>query len=133
MRVLETCLYVSDLQQAEAFYVGVLGFAVQGRVPGRHLFLYAGDAMLLLFDPEVSATSGSTPPHAGTSGAHVCFEIDPTEQASWQDRLAKAGVSVTRYRWGERGESLYFHDPSGNLLELAPAGIWGLPRPGPSS
>ncbi|WP_052326788.1 VOC family protein [Deinococcus peraridilitoris] len=126
MRVLETCLYVNDLEQAEAFYVGVLGFAVQGKVTGRHLFLYAEGAMLLLFDPAASAMVGRTPAHAGASGGHVCFEVQSAEQDVWQDKLERAGVSVTRYRWDDRGESLYFRDPSGNLLELAPARIWGL-------
>lgn len=128
MRVLETCLYVDDLEAAEAFYVGLLGFEVRGRAAGRHLFLRADDAMLLLFDPRASAAPGSTPPHAGAPGAHVCFALSPEEAAGWRERLAAAGVAVTAYRRGERGTSLYFHDPAGNLLEFAPARIWDLPE-----
>ncbi|PYE51151.1 VOC family protein [Deinococcus yavapaiensis] len=126
MRVLETCLYVHDLDEAEAFYVNVLGFQVFARLAGRHLFLRAQDAMLLLFDPRESVKPGSTPVHAGSVGGHVCFAMAPQEAETWHARLVAAGLSVTRYRWGERGESLYFHDPSGNLLELAPPRIWGL-------
>ncbi len=126
MRVLETCLYVHDLQEAEAFYVGLLGFDVFARMAGRHLFLRAEDAMLLLFDPIESAKPGSTPAHAGAIGGHACFAMAPEETEAWYGRLVAAGVAVTRYRWGDRGESLYFHDPSGNLLELAPPRIWGL-------
>ena len=126
MRVLETCLYVNDLTAAEDFYVNVLGFPVYGRVPGRHVFLTAGDGMLLLFNPQESARPGSTLPHAGSSGGHACFAIRPEETDTWAAKLQAAGLTVTRYRWGERGESLYFHDPSGNLLELAPPHIWGL-------
>ncbi|WP_045235323.1 VOC family protein, partial [Deinococcus pimensis] len=54
MRLLETCLYVDDLAAAERFYVDLLGFEVHGRAPGRHLFLRADGAMLLLFDPRAS-------------------------------------------------------------------------------
>lgn len=126
MRVLETCLYVTDLNDAEDFYTNVLGFRLHGKVPGRHVFLRAGDGMLLLFDPEESAKPGSTPPHAGKTGGHACFAIQPSETQSWTERLAKAGVKVTQYAWGDRGVSLYFHDPSGNLLELAPPRIWGI-------
>ena len=126
MRVLETCLYVNDLEAAERFYVGLLGFEVRGKLAGRHLFLRAGDAMLLLFDPRESVRPGSTPPHAGAAGGHACFAVAPPETEAWAARLQAAGLSITRYRWGERGESLYFHDPSGNLLELAPPNIWGL-------
>ena len=126
MRALETCLYVDDLDGAERFYVGLLGFEARSKQAGRHLFLFAGDTMLLLFDPRESAKEGSTPPHAGKPGGHACFAIQPDEAEAWHEKLAQAGLEVTRYRWGERGESLYFHDPSGNLLELAPPQIWGL-------
>lgn len=126
MRVLETCLYVDDLALAERFYVDVLGLRVQGRVEGRHLFLYADGAMLLLFDPAVSRLPGSLPPHEGRAGGHVCFACEQEDLAGWEARLTDAGRHVTRYRWGERGDSLYFHDPAGNLLEFAPPRIWGL-------
>ncbi|MBB6098353.1 catechol 2,3-dioxygenase-like lactoylglutathione lyase family enzyme [Deinobacterium chartae] len=126
MDVLETCLYVDDLEAAEAFYVGLLGFELHSRKEGRHLFLRAGNTMLLLFDPQASALPGELPPHAARPGGHVCFALEPRETDLWEARLLVAGLEVTRYRWGERGESLYFHDPAGNLLELAPRAIWGL-------
>ena len=46
-RVLETCLYVDDLDAAEQFYTGVLGLEVESRAQGRHVFFSCGNAMFL--------------------------------------------------------------------------------------
>ncbi|BDP40142.1 lactoylglutathione lyase [Deinococcus aetherius] len=126
MRALETCLYVDDLETAEAFYSGVLGLTLYGKVPGRHLFYKLEGSMLLLFDPVMSAQPGDVPPHAGRPGGHACLAIGREETDAWQARLEGHGLTVTRYAWGNRGESLYFEDPAGNVLELAPPSIWGL-------
>jgi catechol 2,3-dioxygenase-like lactoylglutathione lyase family enzyme len=126
MRVLETCLYAHNLETAEAFYRS-LGFEFVSKMAGRHVFFRAGDAMLLIFNPTMSAMAGELPAHAGTPGSHVCFRVEQAEIPVWQARLEGMGVAVTPYEWSRgRGTSLYFHDPAGNLLEMAPAGIWGL-------
>ena len=126
MRVLETCLYADDLAAAEAFYSGVLGLTLQSKVSGRHLFYRLSGAMLLIFDPAASARPGDVPSHAGKAGGHVCFTLARGETDAWEARLRAHGLQVTRYAWGDRGESLYFEDPAGNVLELAPPSIWGL-------
>lgn len=125
MHALETCLYVDDLEAAETFYSGVLGLPLHGKAAGRHLFYRLEASMLLLFDPAASARPGDVPPHAGKPGGHACLAIGRGETDAWQARLEGHGLEVTRYAWGERGESLYFTDPAGNVLELAPPGIWG--------
>jgi catechol 2,3-dioxygenase-like lactoylglutathione lyase family enzyme len=126
MRVLETCLYVHDLDQAERFYTGVLGLALYGKLAGRHLFYRLDGGMLLIFDPAASGQPGELPPHAGKVGGHACLGIAREETDAWETRLRGHGLEVTRHAWGRRGESLYFHDPAGNVLELAPPSIWGL-------
>ena len=55
--VLETCLYCADLDAAERFYAGVLELPVVAHVPERHLFFRCGAGMLLIFDPDRTATS----------------------------------------------------------------------------
>jgi catechol-2,3-dioxygenase len=40
--VVETALYVNDLDQAKSFYHGVLGLPVIGKEPGRHVFFQVG-------------------------------------------------------------------------------------------
>lgn len=125
MRTLETCLYVDDLDRAEAFYSEVLGLPLYGKVAGRHLFYRLEGGMLLIFDPRASAQPGDVPAHAGKPGGHACLAIGREETDAWQARLEERGFKVTRYAWGDRGESLYFEDPAGNVLELAPPSIWG--------
>ncbi|MFC4638029.1 VOC family protein [Deinococcus hohokamensis] len=126
MRALETCLYADNLDLAEPFYTEVLGLTLQGKVAGRHLFYRLSGSMLLIFNPGASAQPGDVPPHAGQPGGHACLAIDRADTNRWEARLKAHGVAVTRYAWGDRGESLYFHDPAGNVLELAPASIWGI-------
>ena len=46
--VVETAIYVDDLQATEAFYRTVLGLPVIGTEPGRHVFFQAGEASVLL-------------------------------------------------------------------------------------
>jgi catechol 2,3-dioxygenase-like lactoylglutathione lyase family enzyme len=126
MRVLETCLYAHDLIAAEAFY-RALGLEFVSRLEGRHVFFRAGDAMFLIFNPDASAIPGDLPPHVGAPGGHACFRVEPSELPAWRAKLEALGLEVTPCAWsGGRGTSLYFRDPAGNLLELAPAGIWGI-------
>ena len=40
------------------------------------------------------------------------------------ERLADAGVTLLDELTWSRGLSFYFHDPEGNLLEIANADIW---------
>lgn len=126
MQALETCLYAGDLSAAEAFYSGVLGLTLHSKVEGRHLFYRLDGSMLLIFNPEASAKPGDVPAHQGKPGGHACLAIPREQTDEWEARLRGHGLDVTRYAWGNRGESLYFNDPAGNVLELAPASIWGL-------
>ena len=126
MRALEACLYAHDLDRAETFYTEVLGLTLYGKVPGRHLFFRLEGSMLLIFNPEASAQPGEVPPHTGKPGGHVCLSLKREETDAWQTRLEGHGLKVTRHAWSNWGESLYFEDPAGNVLELAPPSIWGL-------
>src|SRR5215207_9994549 len=98
--VLETCLYAVDLDAAERFYAGVLGLTVDSRVVERHVFFRCGRAMLLVFDPERTASSpgqvnGTPVPAHGAHGAgHVCFRIRPDELPRWRERLEQAGAAI---------------------------------------
>jgi catechol 2,3-dioxygenase-like lactoylglutathione lyase family enzyme len=46
--IIETAIYVDDLQTTEAFYGTILGLPVLGREPGRHVFFQVGEASVLL-------------------------------------------------------------------------------------
>ena len=129
--ILETALYVDDLDAAERFYTEVLGLTVDSKANGRHIFFRIGDRMLLLFSPDATSELDSDPnaaPSHGTRGpGHVAFSIAPDEFEAWRDRLTSHSVVIEKeLDWGGRGRSLYFRDPAGNSLEVTIPAIWGI-------
>jgi catechol 2,3-dioxygenase-like lactoylglutathione lyase family enzyme len=128
--VLETSLYVADLERARAFYERVFGLEVffqdgrmcaLGVVPGQVLLLFRRGTT----DAPAPVPGGVIPPH-GTSGpAHLCFAIPLGELAAWDAHLASNGLAVeSRIGWRRGGTSLYFRDPDGHSLEVATPGLW---------
>ena len=128
-RVLETCLYVDDLDAAERFYTNVLGLEVESRAKDRHVFFRCGGAMFLLFNPTATAqAAGPIPPHGAHGEGHVAFAVRQGDIASWRTQLQERGVALEAdVTWPSGGASLYFRDPAGNSVELTSPGIWGLP------
>ena len=132
--VLETCLYVSDLDAAKEFYGESLGLPIVAHVPERHVFFRCGEGMLLVFDPAQTAASAGqvggvpVPPHGASGAGHVCFRIEADALPHWRERLLAAGIEIeAQIEWPRGGASIYVRDPAGNSVELAPARIWGLP------
>jgi catechol 2,3-dioxygenase-like lactoylglutathione lyase family enzyme len=130
--VLETSLYVADLDRAVAFYENVLGlrqitdgYFEGGR--GAALQVGSGSSVLLLFRADITQLGGILPAH-GTAGAgHVAFRIEPRECDSWRQRLREHGVVIEKeFAFGTSTPSIYFRDPDGNSLELAVSSIWPL-------
>jgi catechol 2,3-dioxygenase-like lactoylglutathione lyase family enzyme len=129
--VLETSLYVDDLDRAEAFYQRLFGFELfvhDGRMTALGV---PGSQLLLLFkrgstDEPAPAPGGSfIPPHNGVGRLHVCFSIPFGELAEWERHLAREGVPIeSRIHWPRGGTSLYFRDPDGNSIEVATPGLW---------
>lgn len=133
-RVLETVLYVDDLDAAERFYGEVLALEFESRKEGIFVFFRCGDGMLLLFDPQAAMTGRAVPPHGARGPGHACFAIAEGALDAWRDRLRDAGVAIEReMTWPRGGRSFYFRDPAGNSLELATPRIWGLPDVDPET
>jgi len=131
-RVLEACLYATDLDVAERFYVNVLGLERFSAVPGRHVFFRCGDGMFLVFNPartsaETSLVGGSpVPTHGATGPGHVAFAVSDADIDAWRARLVGAGVTIeSEVTWPRGGRSLYIRDPAGNCVELASPKLWG--------
>lgn len=122
--VLETALYFREQQRTERFYSGVLGMRLLAREEGRSLFYRIGDSMLLLFQVDATLRGGSLPPHGATGSTHVCFRCEHAAYESWKRSLESHGVKLLQETEWQRGLSFYFHDPDGNLLEIANADIW---------
>ena len=124
-RIFETVLYAEDLAAAERFYRDAVGLEVIGRGDLGVVFR-CGGGVLLIFDPRKSGAPGRDVPSHGTSGAgHIAFGTKPEDLDAWRQQLAIAGVSIEReVDWDEGGRSIYFRDPAGNVVELAPPTLW---------
>jgi len=120
-------IQVRDLRAAEDFYVGVLGLRVVRRWPSadggdgeRSLWVETGDApgtfLALEVAPGAGVTAAEDPTRAHRPGHHLlALRIAREQRASWESRLAAAGVAITR----RTAFTLYFRDPEGNGLGLS--------------
>ena len=129
--VLETALYVADLDRSAGFYGRLLGSRVLLDEPGRMRALdVAGRQVLLLFlegasDRENPVPGGTVPPHDARGRIHVCFAVPADALGAWEAHLAALGVAVVSRVHAERGGTcLYLRDPDGHLVELATPGLW---------
>jgi catechol 2,3-dioxygenase-like lactoylglutathione lyase family enzyme len=129
-RILETALYVDDLQRAARFYCDLLGARVMF-TDDRLVAIDAGESTVLLLFRRGGSANGATlpngriPPHDGSGPAHLALAIDAADLPAWEKKLQTAGVLIeSRIRWERGGESLYFRDPDGHSVELATPGVW---------
>jgi catechol 2,3-dioxygenase-like lactoylglutathione lyase family enzyme len=130
LRVLETAVYVRDLDAAERFYGGVIGLELVVRAGSRHVFFRCGEGMVLVFNPEATAeVSGGdlpVPPHGATGPGHLCFAVPGDDLDGWRKRLEAAGLAIEAdFRWPTGARSVYVRDPAGNSVEFAERGLWG--------
>ncbi|MFQ5529675.1 MAG: VOC family protein, partial [Gemmatimonadota bacterium] len=123
----ETALYGPDLEALQEFYERVLGLQLVSRFADRGAALRCGRGVLLLFDPAVTELDGlGVPPHGVRGRGHVAFAVPGDELDTWRSHLATCGVSIeSEIEWPEGGRSIYFRDPAGNSVELAPPTLWG--------
>jgi catechol 2,3-dioxygenase-like lactoylglutathione lyase family enzyme len=128
--LLETALYVDDLDRAREFYEVVLGLAPLYSDQRMCAFDVAGASVLLLFrrgasTETVKMPGGTIPPHDGSGPLHIAFAIPAEELGSWKERLKSHAISIEGCtEWPRGGRSIYFRDPDGHLLEFATPGLW---------
>ena len=127
--IVETGIYVDDLERAEAFYRTVLGLALVGKEPGRHVFFQVGPQnMLLIFNPAATLKGDALPAHGSTGPGHLALGIPSVDLDAWRRRLQEHWVVIEKeVQWPRGGRSLYFRDLAGNSVELITPGCWGLP------
>jgi catechol 2,3-dioxygenase-like lactoylglutathione lyase family enzyme len=128
--VLETSLYVDDLDRARAFYQRIFALeafyqdsrmSALGIAPGQVLLLFRHGTT----DAPAPVPGGVIPPHGATGAAHLCFAIPPGELAAWEAHLHRNDIAIeSRITWKRGGTSLYFRDPDNNSLEVATPGLW---------
>jgi catechol-2,3-dioxygenase len=127
-KVIETCIYSSDLENMKKFYVGILGLSVIHE-EDKLIFLKAGKSVLLIFDPlRTSINNDKLPTHGAMtppSSIHFAMEIEEQEYQACKELLVRNGIAIEKeVKWNCNTKSLYFRDPSGNLVELITPGGW---------
>ena len=129
-QILETCIYVDDLDKAEKFYHEVLGLELISKTDGRHLFFRMGRSVFLIFNPKVTIdpnTDHDVPVHGAIGQCHTAFAVKDNEIDGWRDLFSAKGVDIEKdITWERGGRSLYFRDPTGNSIELGTTALWGI-------
>ncbi len=124
-QIKETCLYISDLDQAEEFDQGKLEFPLISKIKDRHIFFRCGSSVLLCFIPEATRNETVLPSHFAEGKQHIAFEVEWKDYQSTKQKLINRGIPIIHTQeWGEGLESIYFEDPFGHVLEVVPKGIW---------
>jgi catechol 2,3-dioxygenase-like lactoylglutathione lyase family enzyme len=130
--VLETSLYVTDLERSRTFYTQLFDFPVLIQDDRFCALAVCGRQVLLLFRKDASVQplttrGGTIPPHGGDGQLHLAFAIGRDELDAWERRLGIQEMSVeSRVDWSRGGKSIYFRDPDGHLVELATPGVWAI-------
>ena len=129
-KIIETCIYCSDLRVLKDFYVNRLGLDLVSEKEGRHVFLKAGKSMLLIFNPENTRVSKNSifPSHGAItppSSIHFALEIEQVDYEAARKVLIQNKIFIEiEMSWGSGGKSIYFRDPVGNLVEIITKGQW---------
>ena len=125
-RILESVIYADDLAAAERFYTEVLGLEKFSRFDVA-LSFRTDFGVLLIFDPDKAILPNRGVPSHGRHGpGHLAFAAQPDELDAWRAHLRQHGVAIEKeVDWEQGGTSIYFRDPAGNSIELAPLTLWG--------
>ncbi len=130
--LLETALYVEDVQRSRSFYQSLFGLEALVADERFCALNVAGKHVLLLFRKGASVApiphpDGTIPPHDGAGQLHLAFAIAASDLPPWEQRLHERGIPIeSKIHWARGGWSIYFRDPDDHLVELATPGIWGI-------
>ncbi len=128
--ILESALYVDDLDRAVEFYQSVFGFEILTRGERLCAMSVADSQVLLLFRKGGSVEptripGGIIPPNDADGEIHLAFSVTAAELDRWAEWLRENGVTVeSTVEWSRGGSSVYFRDPDRHLIELVTPGTW---------
>ena len=125
-RIFETVIYADDLVAAERFYADVLGLERYSSF-GVAVSFRMDFGVLLIFDPEQAILPNRGVPSHGPHGpGHLAFAALAADMDAWRAQLAAHDIPIEmEVNWEAGGTSIYFRDPAGNSIELAPLTLWG--------
>ena len=130
--ILETSLYVENLERAARFYQDLFGFPLMYQHTRCWAMSVNGEQVLLLFKKGASllpipTSGGVIPASEGGGQLHLAFAIAGDELEVWERRLQELEVVLeSKVRWQRGGTSLYFRDRDQHLIELVTPGCWSI-------
>lgn len=125
-RIFETVIYAADLGAAERFYREVLGLELVSRFDVALAFRCRGGVLLVFDADKASLPNRGVPSHGAHGPGHLAFAAAAEELDAWRAHLRERGVPIEmEVNWEAGGTSIYFRDPAGNSIELAPPTLWG--------
>lgn len=119
-------LRTSHMKEMLHFYGTVLGCPIERELPAELglVQLRAGTALidLVAVDSELGRAGGG-PPTAGNNNLdHFCLQVNTQPEQQISRYLASHGIEAGAFerRYGAQGygNSVYLHDPEGNIVEL---------------
>ena len=123
--IIETVLYVKDVERAKDWYQKLFDFPVIFREGDRFRALKVGGIQVLLLFKEGSSTTATTlpggviPPHDGSGPTHLAFGMKTEEADHWEQHLMANGVEIEgRVEWNKDDKVTLFRDPDNHLVEL---------------
>ena len=128
--LVETCLYVTDVERSRDFYVQVFGFEPMGGDARIQPLAVRQGQVLILFrrggtPRSIPIGGGFIPPHDGSGEQHFAFGIDAGTYEDWKTFLKSLDITIeSEVNWPQGGRSLYFRDPDRLLVELITQGVW---------
>jgi catechol 2,3-dioxygenase-like lactoylglutathione lyase family enzyme len=118
-------LRVIQLDAMIRFYCDVLGCRIERRQDEIGLIqLRAGSALvdLVPVDGKLGKMGGAAPEREGHNLDHVCFRVEPFDEAAIRAHLGAHGIQAgpveSRYGAEGEGQSIYLQDPENNTIEL---------------
>jgi catechol-2,3-dioxygenase len=111
------------------FYIKYLGLEFVSEEKGRSVFLKAGKSMLLIFNPTntLNNTNKLFPIHGAMtppSIIHFALEIQKEDYEKWKYILLDNKIRIEKEIELRNSRSLYFRDPTGNLVEFITNNAW---------
>jgi catechol 2,3-dioxygenase-like lactoylglutathione lyase family enzyme len=131
-QIMETALYVADLDRAERFYRDLFDFPTIFAVDRLRVLSVHNRQVLLLFlkggtTHGAQTPFGFIPGHDGHGQYHMAYSIIEADIDAWRSTLKAKGIAIESETKGPRGKghAIYFRDPDQHLIELATPSIWG--------
>ena len=137
--IIETTLYVKEMQPSVEFYQRLFDFATLHASERLTALRVAPGQVLLLMKEGASAepsvmSFGVIPPSDAAGEQHVAFGVPPEELDRWRDTLQRYGIAIeSAFDWPDGGHSIYFRDPDNHCIEVKTSDWDGEPLPSVSS